>query len=130
MIHGNVSRRCRFFGFFSLCVFSTLGVALAGNLITFLIFYELLTLATYPLIVHKGDEDRGQILIKHYVHGEGARIFAQTRDMDDQLIWHQPLGDDFMEEMKADEYIKRQIGFDEDLWVLEIDDPKDCYAPE
>jgi hypothetical protein len=82
------------------------------------------------VIVHKGDEDRGQILIKHYVHGEGARIFAQTRDMDDQLIWHQPLGDDFMEEMKADEYIKRQIGFDEDLWVLEIDDPKDCYAPE
>jgi len=48
--------KSRFFGFFSLCVFSTLGVALAGNLITFLIFYELLTLATYPLIVHKGDD--------------------------------------------------------------------------
>jgi multicomponent Na+:H+ antiporter subunit D len=52
--HGK--HRSRFFGFFSLCVFSTLGVALAGNLITFLIFYELLTLATYPLIVHKGDD--------------------------------------------------------------------------
>ncbi|MFT5814703.1 MAG: multicomponent K+:H+ antiporter subunit A, partial [Psychroserpens sp.] len=49
--------KSRFFGFFSLCVFSTLGVALAGNLITFLIFYELLTLATYPLIVHKGNDD-------------------------------------------------------------------------
>ncbi len=48
--------KSRFFGFFSLCVFSTLGVALAGNLITFLIFYELLTLATYPLIVHKGND--------------------------------------------------------------------------
>ncbi len=48
--------RSRFFGFFSLCVTATVGVALAGNLITFLLFYELLTLVTYPLIVHRGTE--------------------------------------------------------------------------
>ncbi len=48
--------RSRFFGFFSLCVTAAIGVALSGNLLTFLIFYELLTLATYPLIVHRGTE--------------------------------------------------------------------------
>ncbi len=48
--------RSRFFGFFSLCVTATVGVALAGNLITFLVFYELLTLTTYPLVVHRGTE--------------------------------------------------------------------------
>jgi multicomponent Na+:H+ antiporter subunit D len=47
-------RRSRFFGFFSLCVGSTMGVAMAGNLFTFFIFYELLTLSTYPLVVHRG----------------------------------------------------------------------------
>lgn len=47
--------RSRFFGFFSLCVSATMGIALAGNLITFVIFYELLTLTTYPLVVHKGN---------------------------------------------------------------------------
>ena len=46
--------RARFFGFFSLCVGATVGIALAGNLFTFLIFYELLTLATYPLVIHRG----------------------------------------------------------------------------
>lgn len=46
--------RKRFFGFFSLCVASTIGIALAGNLFTFLLFYELLTLSTYPLVVHRG----------------------------------------------------------------------------
>jgi len=46
--------RSRFFGFFSLCVTATVGLALAGNLFTFVIFYELLTLATYPLVAHKG----------------------------------------------------------------------------
>jgi multicomponent Na+:H+ antiporter subunit D len=31
-----------------------MGIAMAGNLFTFFIFYELLTLATWPLIVHRG----------------------------------------------------------------------------
>lgn len=46
--------RSRFFGFFSLCVASTMGIALSGNLFTFFLFYEMLTLSTYPLIVHRG----------------------------------------------------------------------------
>lgn len=46
--------RSRFFGFFSLCVTATMGIALAGNLITFFVFYELLTVTTFPLVVHRG----------------------------------------------------------------------------
>ncbi|MBK7506626.1 MAG: monovalent cation/H+ antiporter subunit D family protein [Bacteroidetes bacterium] len=46
--------RSRFFGFFSLCVTASMGVALAGNLVTFLVFYEFLTLTTWPLVVHRG----------------------------------------------------------------------------
>ncbi|MDQ4061571.1 MAG: monovalent cation/H+ antiporter subunit D family protein, partial [Pseudomonadota bacterium] len=46
----------RFFGFFSLCVAATTGIALSGTLVTFFIFYELLTLSTWPLVIHKGDE--------------------------------------------------------------------------
>ncbi len=48
--------RSRFFGFFSLCVSATLGIAFAGNLFTFVLFYELLTLSTYPLVVHRGTD--------------------------------------------------------------------------
>jgi multicomponent Na+:H+ antiporter subunit D len=47
-------RRSRFFGFFSLCVTATMGIAMAANLFTFFIFYELLTLSTFPLVVHRG----------------------------------------------------------------------------
>jgi formate hydrogenlyase subunit 3/multisubunit Na+/H+ antiporter MnhD subunit len=49
--------RSRFFGFFSLCVSATVGIALAGNLITFMIFYEMLTLTTYPLVIHRGTRE-------------------------------------------------------------------------
>ncbi len=48
--------RSRFFGFFSLCVTATMGIALAANLFTFFIFYELLTLSTFPLVVHRGTD--------------------------------------------------------------------------
>lgn len=46
----------RFFGFFSLCVAATTGIALSGSLISFFIFFELLTLSTWPLVAHKQDE--------------------------------------------------------------------------
>jgi multicomponent Na+:H+ antiporter subunit D len=55
-LEGSKNRR-RFFGFFSICVSATTGIALAGNLFTFIIFYELLTLATYPLVVHRGTQE-------------------------------------------------------------------------
>jgi multicomponent Na+:H+ antiporter subunit D len=51
---GGDAHQSRFFGFFGLCVTATVGIALAGNLVTFLVFYELLTVTTYPLVVHDG----------------------------------------------------------------------------
>lgn len=70
--------RRRFFGFFALCVGSTLGIAFAGNLFTFLIFYELLTLSTYPLIVHRGTEKalRAGRLYLTYTLGGGMALLA------------------------------------------------------
>ncbi len=44
----------RFFACFSLAIFASIGIAFAGNLITLFLFYEILTLGTYPLVAHKG----------------------------------------------------------------------------
>jgi multicomponent Na+:H+ antiporter subunit D len=70
--------RSRFFGFFSLCVTATMGVAMAGNLVTFVIFYELLTLTTYPLVVHRGTRAAvraGGVYLRYTLAG-GAVLFA------------------------------------------------------
>jgi multicomponent Na+:H+ antiporter subunit D len=72
--------RSRFFGFFSLCVTATAGVALSGNLITFLLFYELLTLAAYPLIIHRGTDvarRAGQAYLAYTLFG-GALLLLGT----------------------------------------------------
>jgi multicomponent Na+:H+ antiporter subunit D len=70
--------QARFFGFFSLCVSATTGIALAGNLLTFLIFYELLTLSTYPLVVHWGDRESLRVGRRYlaYTLAGGALLFV------------------------------------------------------
>jgi multicomponent Na+:H+ antiporter subunit D len=44
----------RFYIFFALAIASAMGVAFAGNLFTLFVFYELLTLSTFPLVTHHG----------------------------------------------------------------------------
>lgn len=70
-LEGTPNRR-RFFSFFSLCVAATMGIAAAGNLFTFFIFYELLTVSTWPLVVHTGTREAiraGWIYLAHTLIG-------------------------------------------------------------
>ena len=71
--------RSRFFGFFGLCVSATVGLALASNLVTFLIFYELLTLSTYPLVVHRGTPEAmrgGKVYLCYTMAGGAVLLLA------------------------------------------------------
>ena len=71
--------RSRFFGFFSLCVSSTVGIAMAGDLLTLLVFYEMLTLTTYPLVVHRGTEKAlraGRIYLAYTLAGSVLLLLA------------------------------------------------------
>jgi multicomponent Na+:H+ antiporter subunit D len=53
--HGE-THQTRYYACFAVAILGALGVALAQNLFTLFIFYELLTLSTYPLVTHHGDE--------------------------------------------------------------------------
>ena len=46
----------RFYVCFAIALAATMGIALAANLFTLFLFYEVLTLSTYPLVSHKGDK--------------------------------------------------------------------------
>jgi multicomponent Na+:H+ antiporter subunit D len=48
------SNQTRFYVCFALAIFGAMGVALAGNMFTLFIFYEVLTITTYPLVTHAG----------------------------------------------------------------------------
>jgi multicomponent Na+:H+ antiporter subunit D len=56
---GRYPNQTGYFASFALCVSATIGLAFAANLLTFFLFYEVLTLATYPLVAHnRTDEAR------------------------------------------------------------------------
>ena len=48
-----------YFAAFAMCLCGTMGICFSANLLTFFIFYEILTVATYPLVVHYRD-DKGK----------------------------------------------------------------------
>ena len=45
----------RFYTCVAIAITAVMGIAGAGNLITLFVFYEILTLSTFPLVTHKGD---------------------------------------------------------------------------
>ena len=47
----------RFYTCFAIAIFGALGVATAGNMLTLFIFYEVLTVSTYPLVAHHQDAE-------------------------------------------------------------------------
>lgn len=52
----NEAKQTRFFVCFALAISATLGIAFSANLFTLFLFYELLTLVTYPLVTHHGTD--------------------------------------------------------------------------
>ena len=53
----NEKNQTRFYIFYSLSIFGALCVAWSSNLLVLFIFYEFLTFATYPLVVHKETDE-------------------------------------------------------------------------
>ncbi|MGI9239393.1 MAG: monovalent cation/H+ antiporter subunit D family protein [Verrucomicrobiales bacterium] len=53
----NEANQTRFYAFFAVSLSATLGVAFSGNLLTLYLFYEMLSLATYPLVTHHQNKE-------------------------------------------------------------------------
>lgn len=66
----------RFFAFYTMTYGITLGIAFSANLMTLYMFYEMLTLITLPLVMHK--MDRASILAgrKYVFYSIGGAAFA------------------------------------------------------
>ena len=51
------AHQTRFYVCFALALAATMGIALSANLLTLFVFYEMLTLVTWPLVTHHGDDE-------------------------------------------------------------------------
>jgi len=78
-MEGHGSRLNRFYFYYIISMSATMGVAFAGNLFTLYFFFEMLTLATYPLVIHSGTREAhrsGTRYIIYCLSGGALVVFA------------------------------------------------------
>ncbi len=71
----------RFFASFAASLSTAIGIAFAGNLVTIFLFYELLSLVTYPLVAHNEDDEAriaGRKYLTYTFFGGGVFLLAGT----------------------------------------------------
>jgi len=79
--------------------------------------------ALLPAVIRrKGDADAGMVLIKLDRLDGNAIVMAQSRNLEGRLQWLAATGDAPVPDADAEAYIARQLEFDPDLWVVEIED--------
>ncbi len=64
----------RYFCFFALALSATIGVAFSDNLLTLYLFYEMLSLVTYPLVTHHQDAEARSSGRKYLLYIVGTSI--------------------------------------------------------
>ncbi|MCI9487634.1 MAG: proton-conducting membrane transporter [Lachnospiraceae bacterium] len=69
-------RQNSFFAFYTMAYGVTLGIAFAGNLVTLYLFYELLTLVTFPLVLHYRNRESRAASRKYLYYSIGGAAFA------------------------------------------------------
>ena len=84
--------------------------------------------AMLPAVVrHRGDPDAGTVLIKLDRLDGTCVILSQVRTIDGEIAWMRSTGDEPAPDVDGESYINKQLQFDPDIWVLEIEDPSECY---
>ncbi len=57
MRNNHEAEQTGYFASFAVCLAATCGISLASNLLTFFVFYEILTIFSYPLVLHERNEE-------------------------------------------------------------------------
>ena len=73
-------------------------------------------------VVRRGYADAGAVLLKLNLLDGTAMVLSQVRTAEGDLAWMRATGPAPVPETEADAYVERQVRYDPDLWVLELED--------
>ena len=79
-------------------------------------------------IARKGDPDAGALFLKINRFKAGCEVFSGVTGPDGAAAWLRGTGPVLVTEAQADAYLARQVTYDPDMWVLEIEDPKSVFV--
>ncbi len=77
----------------------------------------------FATVVHTGDAERGDVLVKVIRERGAARLYAPAFSPDGPIVFEAlPAGENDSTETDVDALIDRRLKSDRDLWVIEIED--------
>ena len=75
----------------------------------------------FATVARKGDPRAGTVIVKAFdTSNRRARLYSEAFGPDGERLWMQPVESEF--ESELDDYLQRQIRYDPDLWIVEIED--------
>ena len=72
-------------------------------------------------VVRSGSEEAGAIILKVSKLNGAVLVLNQARNAKGELVWAQALGG-WSEDARAAAWCDKQVSFDPDLWIVEIED--------
>jgi len=76
----------------------------------------------------KGDPDAGVIFLRLNKLDGTNELFTQIREIEGILNWL-PVGNKGrLNDIEIDEYLAKQETYDPDIWIIEVEDPKDKFC--
>jgi hypothetical protein len=72
-------------------------------------------------VVRMGSEEAGAVILRVNRLDGTCLVLNQARDGKGNLVWAQPLGG-WAAEARATDWCDKQVTFDPDLWIVEIED--------
>ena len=72
-------------------------------------------------VVRSGSEEAGAIILKVSKLNNQVLVLNQARNAKGELVWAQALGG-WSEDARAQAWCEKQVSFDPDLWIVEIED--------
>jgi len=72
-------------------------------------------------VVRSGAEEAGAVILKIAKLDGTVLVLNQARNARGELVWARPLGD-FVLDARAGEWCDKQVKFDPDVWIVEIED--------
>jgi hypothetical protein len=73
-------------------------------------------------ILNKGAYATGTVLLKINTLGQGCLLLQQQRNLDGELGWMKLMKGEKVSEPEVDEYLRRAVDRDPDVWAIEIED--------
>ncbi|MDD9877122.1 MAG: DUF1491 family protein [Magnetovibrio sp.] len=85
---------------------------------------------TPAYIRRRGDADAGAVLIKLDRLDGTSQVLTQVTTGDGARAWSRGTGEAPVPNAEAEAYMERQLKYDPDIWILEIEDPNGAYEAD